>query len=526
MIDGSLLHLLDVDLEGAIGRSVDELGLEDAPALLPLDAGEQYRFSFDMTVCIGCHSCEVACAEQNGSPVEALWRRVGELESGVFPDVHRHSLSMACNHCLEPTCLSGCPTNAYVKLDNGVVKHLADSCIGCQYCIWNCPYEVPVFNPDRRIVTKCDMCQPRLEAGELPACVLACPTEAIGVEKVDVAAWRADHSAADGPGLPPSSITLSTTRIILPVDLPADAAPVHAGAIRPADPHWPLIALTLLTQLAVGTVAATVALEAVARWQQALTGVRSHDVLAPGAVAAFVSGAVALAASVLHLGRPVHAWKSLRNLRHSWLSREVALFGAFAAVAMVYAVSWLVGLPTIAVGGTGVAIGLAGVYASGRLYLVPARPAWNSPRTLVAFFATCVASGPLLAALVLDRAALPVAWPRILYGVAGAGTMVQLAVYQHVAASVAARRDREVQAFGALLFGRFRGLLAARVMLGVGAVVLCIAAGLAQPGSSVAAVLVALAFTVTATGELAGRYLFYVTVVPMTAARSFFHGWS
>ncbi len=526
MIDGSLLHLLDVDLEGAMGRSVDDLGLQDAPGLLPLDAGEQYRFSFDMTVCIGCHSCEVACAEQNGSPVEALWRRVGEIESGVYPDVHRHSLSMACNHCLEPSCLSGCPTNAYVKLDNGVVKHLADSCIGCQYCIWNCPYEVPVFNPDRRIVTKCDMCQPRLEEGGLPACVLACPTQAIGVEKVDVASWRADHSAADGPGLPPSSITLSTTRIVLPADLPADAEPVHVGAVQPADPHWPLIVLTLLTQLAVGTVAATVALEAMARGQDPLTGPRAHEVLTPGAVAAFAAGAVALAASVLHLGRPAHAWKALRNLRHSWLSREVALFGAFAAVAMTYAVTWLFGLPTFVVGGASVAIGLTGVYASGRLYLVPARPAWNSPRTLVAFFATCVASGPLLAALVLDRAALPVAWPRLLYGVAGAGSSVQLAIYQHVAVSVAARRDREVQAFGTLMFRRFRALLAVRVVLGAAAVMLCVAAGLAMPASPSATVLIALALAATATGELAGRYLFYVTVVPMTAARSFFHGWS
>src|SRR5437667_65879 len=97
----------------------------------------------------------------------------GDVEGGLFPPTRRFNLSMACNHCLEPTCLSGCPTNAYIKLDNGVVKHNADDCVGCQYCIWNCPYEVPVFNKERRIVTKCDMCLPRLEVGELPACVLA-----------------------------------------------------------------------------------------------------------------------------------------------------------------------------------------------------------------------------------------------------------------------------------------------------------------------------------------------------------------
>ena len=168
---------------------------------------------------------------------------------------------MACNHCLEPTCLSGCPTNAYTKLDNGIVAHDPDECIGCQYCIWNCPYEVPVFDKARRIVSKCDMCLPRLEAGQSPACVQACPTKAIGVEKVDVAAWRADHAAADAPGLPPAAITLSTTRIVLRPTCRPEMTAADDHRVEPEDPHWPLIALTLLTQLSLGTVAATVALQ-------------------------------------------------------------------------------------------------------------------------------------------------------------------------------------------------------------------------------------------------------------------------
>ena len=81
----------------------------------------------------------------------------------------------------------------------GSWQHHADECIGCQYCTWNCPYSVPAFQPDRKIVTKCDMCLPRLEEGRMPACVDACPTFAITVEKVDVEAWRADHSAGERP---------------------------------------------------------------------------------------------------------------------------------------------------------------------------------------------------------------------------------------------------------------------------------------------------------------------------------------
>ena len=72
----------------------------------PPGPGEQYRFHFDMTKCIGCKCCVVACNEQNGNPADILWRRVGEIEGGVYPDTLRHYLSMGCNHCLEPTCMT------------------------------------------------------------------------------------------------------------------------------------------------------------------------------------------------------------------------------------------------------------------------------------------------------------------------------------------------------------------------------------------------------------------------------------
>ena len=78
---------------------------EAGPGRLPLEPGQQYRFTFDMGACIGCHTCEVACAEQNGLPPEVSWRRVGEVEGGSFPTTKRFHLSLACNHCLEPACL-------------------------------------------------------------------------------------------------------------------------------------------------------------------------------------------------------------------------------------------------------------------------------------------------------------------------------------------------------------------------------------------------------------------------------------
>ena len=490
---------------------------EDGPELLPLNAGEQYRFTFAMDACVGCHSCEVACAEQNDTPIDGAWRRVGELEGGSFPKTRRLNLSMACNHCLEPTCLSGCPTQAYTKLANGVVRHDAAECIGCQYCIWNCPYEVPVYDKAAKVVAKCDLCLPRLDAGQSPACVLACPTKAIGVEPVDVAAWRADHGTADAPGLPPAHITVSTTRLVVPAGLPEMAAATD-HTVEPEDPHWPLVVLTLLTQLSLGTVAATLSAE--------ILGGHGRAGLAGGAAGAALAGTVALAASLLHLGRPASAFKALRNLRTSWLSREVALLSAFSAASLAYAAAWAWGgtAGRAAVGLGAVALGIGGVYASGRLYLVPARPVWNSRRTLVSFFATGVATGPLLALLCLDRGRLPSSLVAGLIATAAAGTTVQMGVVRHLLSTVRSRSDRQHQGTAQLLGGPFRGLLLARVGAAIASLALLAWTTTVPLAGASAGGRLAAALGVAALGELAGRYLFYVTVVPFRVAGSFFAG--
>lgn len=439
------------------------------PELLPLDAGEQYRFAFDMGACVGCHSCEVACAEQNGLPSTTVWRRVGEIEGGEYPLTKRFHLSMSCNHCLEPACLEGCPTGAYVKLDNGIVAHHADDCIGCQYCTWGCPYSVPAFQPDRRIVSKCDMCQPRLEEGLAPACVNACPTKAITVEKVNVDEWRADHRGADAPQLPPSGLTLSTTRIVLPDDVPVETFAASDWNLRPEHPHWPLVWLTLVSQLSVGT---TVTMT---------TGV--HRLVAAGLAAAGLAGAL------LHLGRPAHAWKALRGLRRSWLSREVALLGLHAVLAAAAVVAARMSLAAAVVG-------VLGVYASARLYVVPGRPAWNSPLTIVRFFATAAATGPLLTGH---------------EEIAAAGIVVALAAT--VTNWVRLGRSSELTRYGAvrLELQWFRPWTVVRFALAAAA----LAALPFAPLAALAAVLAA---------ELIGRWLFFVTVVPMDVPGTFWRG--
>ena len=91
----------------------------------------QTRFHFHMDRCVGCHACEVACAEQNGLPADTLWRRVGEVETGTFPDTQHLFLSSGCNHCLDAPCMKGCPVDAYQVNERGIVLHLDDVCIVC-----------------------------------------------------------------------------------------------------------------------------------------------------------------------------------------------------------------------------------------------------------------------------------------------------------------------------------------------------------------------------------------------------------
>src|SRR5690242_2200472 len=210
----SALPLMESVLLSTSTRGLVQIETEPRPLIpaRPLEDGEQYRFHFDMTQCIGCKCCVVACNEQNGNPAAINWRRVGEIEGGFYPNTSRLYLSMGCNHCVEPSCLNGCPVDAYSKDPvTGIVRHNADACIGCQYCTWNCSYGVPEYNPERGVVGKCDMCYDRLAEGREPACVNACPETAIDIEIVAVDEWRREYKAlANSPGMPSADDSIST----------------------------------------------------------------------------------------------------------------------------------------------------------------------------------------------------------------------------------------------------------------------------------------------------------------------------
>lgn len=499
-------NLLSKEDAGRAGLGVLKQRLPLIPVRKP-EAGEQYRFHFDMSKCIGCKCCVVACNQQNGNPPDVLWRRVGELEGGRYPYTQRHYLSMGCNHCLEPTCLPACPVVAYTKdPQTGVVIHDAEACIGCQYCTWNCSYGVPVFNPERGVVGKCDLCHNRLADDMVPACAEACPEEAIRIEIVDVQQWRQDYRAANAPGLPSADDSLSTTRVTLPANLLPDTGRVDTQQLKPEHPHYPLILMLVLTQMSVGAFASLAVL------QRADGGGRNEI----AATISLLLAGISLIASTFHLGRPAFAWRALRALKTSWLSREVLLLSLFALVASVYACSEWSADADLSIfhrgahdglGALTALAGFAGIFCSARIYIVPARPAWNSRFTVADFFATAFVLGPLFVrpfGFAADHG-LAIA--------AASGAILQLAVQGTRLIWLFADSTFELKGSALLYLRHFQNFAIARMLL------LAFAALLAWAERGETAAIGAL--TAALAAELIGRWLFFVTVVPKNIGAAF-----
>lgn len=144
---------------------------------------EQYGFFYDQSRCTGCKTCAVACKNWNGLPAGPLkYLRVYEYEKGSFPNVRLHFQWVPCYHCEEAVCISSCAPGAmYKEAKHGAVLIDSEKCDGCRECYDVCPYGALVFESDEAGVKaqKCTMCIDRLELGEKPICVLACPTRAL-----------------------------------------------------------------------------------------------------------------------------------------------------------------------------------------------------------------------------------------------------------------------------------------------------------------------------------------------------------
>jgi Fe-S-cluster-containing dehydrogenase component len=131
----------------------------------------------DPSRCIGCRACEAACRECDSHKGESM----------VMVDFVDRGLSVAtqptvCMHCQDPVapCAQVCPVLAILITEDGVVQQAEPSrCIGCRNCVYACPFGVPKFDVEARLMKKCNLCYDRTSQGLKPWCAQACPTQAL-----------------------------------------------------------------------------------------------------------------------------------------------------------------------------------------------------------------------------------------------------------------------------------------------------------------------------------------------------------
>ena len=201
----------------------------------------RWAMTFDLDRCIGCWACAVACKAENSVGEGLWWQQVDTIggtqrdtAAGTFPELDKHYRPRNCFHCADPPCLPACPEGAISQRPDGIVAIDYDACTGCGDCIPACPYDAISLNrtapvlphglenghgdaavPPRRagIAEKCTFCAHRLDRGEDPACVAACPTQVIRFGDLDdadstVAEHAARHEAhrpREGSGAQPSA---------------------------------------------------------------------------------------------------------------------------------------------------------------------------------------------------------------------------------------------------------------------------------------------------------------------------------
>jgi Fe-S-cluster-containing dehydrogenase component len=147
---------------------------------------EFHGILYDSNICVGCMSCEIACAEAHQLPVPedeilpGVLRKTSETKRCAINSYTTEKgdiyVRNQCMHCNEPACAAACLTKAMYKTKEGPVIWREDKCMGCRYCMVSCPFDVPKFeyhsaNPK---IQKCDMCYERIIKGEKPVCVESC----------------------------------------------------------------------------------------------------------------------------------------------------------------------------------------------------------------------------------------------------------------------------------------------------------------------------------------------------------------
>lgn len=166
-----------------------------APHSFPYNP-DSFGVLHDTTRCIGCRRCEAACQAINHLPEPekpftdlAVTEKTRRTTAKEWTVVNKYEVNgqpfyrkLQCFHCNDPACAAACFTKCYTKLPDGAVVYDGSQCVGCRYCMVACPFNVPGFQYNLAwdpLVLKCTFCEPLLKEGKLPACVQACPVDAI-----------------------------------------------------------------------------------------------------------------------------------------------------------------------------------------------------------------------------------------------------------------------------------------------------------------------------------------------------------
>ncbi len=539
---------------------------------------KQHAFFFTADNCIGCHACESACAEKNETPAHLAFRSVGYVEGGSYPDYQRLNISMACNHCDDPVCLKGCPTRAYTKhAEYGAVLQDPDTCFGCGYCTWVCPYNAPQLDPVEGQVSKCNMCVDRLEVGLKPACVSACVGNALDFGVVENIPENREQAKISIPGFPDPSITRPNIRFQQTRELPeemkrTDSAPVkyHKAAdgnykpvvdrkqgtsrawnlTRLSSRENPLVLFTLMSQAAIGAFA--IAFFGAQAGIPALQWFGGQTLYVPLLALSLGLVALGLYLSTTHLGKPLRFFRGFNNLRHSPVCREglgIALFMAFLGLHLLcklpanalFASLWqsLFGMPvseliqpdTLATpaatfGYLAIVSGAVGLYYMNRCYRIPARPFWNHWQVATSFYGNALSLGtialgvlllPTLLLTGLDSAPAT----RLLAALIAAGAAIEaIGLWCHNLDMTAAEHEGAAShyvqrtTFGNSYWLR-NGLLGLGILSGVGLTAF-------DMGPTVGLIGLTMLALALVASSLMGRALFYVLVIPTTMPGAFF----
>jgi formate dehydrogenase iron-sulfur subunit len=156
------------------------------------------KFLCDADRCIECNACSVACKNEHEVPWGMVRRRVVTINDGL---PNENSVSIACMHCNDAPCIAVCPVSCIYQTDIGVVLHNKDTCIGCGYCFYACPFGAPQYPRTSNFGTrgkmdKCTYCaggpeeahseaelkkygQNRIAEGKLPLCAEMCSTRSL-----------------------------------------------------------------------------------------------------------------------------------------------------------------------------------------------------------------------------------------------------------------------------------------------------------------------------------------------------------